>query len=830
MKDNERYKQLFDNMSEGVAIYEAVDDGEDFVFVDYNKAGQSMDGTALDDAIGKRVTNVYPGVKKLGLFEVLQRVWKTGEAERHPVSLYEDDKLTFFRANYVYKLPSGEIVAVYNDETKRKMAEQENEKLLLISGERLKELQGLYSLSNAAAECTNTKDLFQRSCSLVPPAWLHPEIARCRLLFDEQELLSEPFEPTQWMQAAEIQVEGKTRGALEVYYLKNTPEQDEGPFLAEERKLIDGLARILGQAVARIELGERVLHLSAVLRAVRNVNQLITKEKDREKLLRGACENLTATRGYFNSWIALFDDEQKATATYESGLGADFDPMAKRLKRGELSRCVRMAIKQEAVVLIDDPPTECGDCPLTGLYAGRVGLSSRLEHEGRVFGILSVSLPQGFSKDEEEISLLKEVADDIAFALHLFEVKEEQKLLENQLLQSQKMESVGRLAGGVAHDFNNLLTVILSSCTFMAEDLRDGDPLLDDLQQIKSAGDRAVALTSQLLAFSRQQMLQPEAIDLNRTMENLDRLLRRLIGEDIDIATRMDPELWKVMADPGQIEQIVMNLAVNARDAMPTGGKLTIETANIELDEEYARRHAGVTPGPHVMLAASDTGSGMDAETAAQIFDPFFTTKEKGKGTGLGLSTVYGIVKQHGGNIWIYTEPGKGAIFKIYLPRAKTTEEKAIRPQNKVTDSRGTETVLVVEDAAAVLRLAVKVLKRKGYNVLQARDGLEGESVANAHEGPIDLLLTDVVMPNSSGKELAGKLLAKRPNIKVLYMSGYTDNAIVHHGVLDPGTHFVQKPFSVDSLAQKVREVLNLDQSKTAANSGDQRNKAPTSS
>ncbi len=385
----------------------------------------------------------------------------------------------------------------------------------------------------------------------------------------------------------------------------------------------------------------------------------------------------------------------------------------------------------------------------------------------------------------------------------------ERKQLQDQLLQSQKMESVGRLAGGVAHDFNNLLTIIMSSCSLMTSELREGDPLLDDVRHIDDAGNRAVSLTRQLLAFSRRQMLQTKVIDLNLILDDLDKMLRRLIGEDIDIETDLDPNIWKVEADPGQIEQIVLNLAVNARDAMPGVGKLTIETANIELDEEYARNHVGVMPGPYVMLAVSDTGSGMDKETTAQVFDPFFTTKEKDKGTGLGLSTVYGIVKQHGGNIWVYSEPGKGTTFKIYLPKSTSTKKAASSTPAPVTDSRGTETVLVVEDEAAVLKLAVRMLERKGYNVLAARDGLEGQGVANTHEGPIHLLLTDVVMPRMGGKALAQKLLTTRPELKVLYMSGYTDNAIVHHGVLDKDTHFVQKPFSGDSLAQKVREVID---------------------
>jgi nitrogen-specific signal transduction histidine kinase/CheY-like chemotaxis protein len=386
----------------------------------------------------------------------------------------------------------------------------------------------------------------------------------------------------------------------------------------------------------------------------------------------------------------------------------------------------------------------------------------------------------------------------------------ETKNLEIQLRQSQKMEAIGTLAGGIAHDFNNLLTTIMGNSELALLNYRNDDPEREDLVEIKKAAQRAATLTSQLLAFSRKQVIQPKILDINDGLRDMENMLRRLIGEDIELCTVLEPELGKIHMDPGQIDQIVINLAVNARDAMPYGGKLTIETDNLNLDAEYFKNH-GVEyePGQYVMLAVSDTGIGMDGKTRSKIFDPFFTTKEKGKGTGLGLSTVYGIVKQNSGYVWVYSEPGRGSTFKIYLPRLEGYEESGIKEPALPEDLSGAEVVLLVEDDDMVRNLARKILQHNGYRVLEAQDPEEAIKISERHQESIDLMLTDVVMPGMNGNDLAKRLEPLRPEMKTIYMSGYTDRAIVKHQILEPQLHFLQKPFKPLDLACKLREVLD---------------------
>jgi len=382
-----------------------------------------------------------------------------------------------------------------------------------------------------------------------------------------------------------------------------------------------------------------------------------------------------------------------------------------------------------------------------------------------------------------------------------------QRQLEAQLAQAQKMEAIGRLAGGVAHDFNNLLTVILSYSDLLLEDLPAESSDREDVTQIRKAAQGASELTRQLLAFSRQQVLLPKVVDINASVSGIERLLTRVLREDIKLACTLASDAGMIRVDPGQLEQVIMNLAVNARDAMPGGGLLTIETANVDLDADYLRAHPMAKPGPYVMLAVTDTGMGMDAATQARIFEPFFTTKDVGKGTGLGLATVQGIVQQSGGFIWVYSEPDHGTVFKIYLPRVdEAPSQEAV---TNADDVRGTETILIAEDVPAVRAVTREMLKRYGYHVLEAADGLTALQVAADYKETIHLLLTDVVMPDLSGRDLAERFRMLRPAMKVVFMSGYTDDAIVRHGILQEGIAYLQKPFTPVSLAKKVRVVLD---------------------
>jgi len=437
-------------------------------------------------------------------------------------------------------------------------------------------------------------------------------------------------------------------------------------------------------------------------------------------------------------------------------------------------------------------------------------LKTTLAEKGVVVGFESEVYRKDLTKlwISQSVRAIRDENGNVLFHEGSIEDITERKTLEEQFRQAQKMEAVGKLAGGVAHDFNNLLTAIIGYSDLNLQQLQPGNPLRSDIEEIKKAGQRASSLTRQLLAFSRKQVLQPMVLDLNHTVSEMHKMLQRLIGEDVQLEMVLDPALGSVKADPGQIEQVLMNLAVNARDAMPDGGKVTIETANIHLEGQQANDHVTGKPGPHVMLAMRDTGCGMDRQTQAQIFEPFFTTKPVGHGTGLGLSTVYGIVKQSGGSILVYSEVGKGTTFKVYLPRVDEKVREVQQIAARAEFPRGTETILLAEDDETVRKLTTVVLRTQGYQVLEAANGDAALSICERFGGEIHLLLSDVVMPEMSGRELVHRLAGMRPEMRVLYMSGYTANAMIQQGASQGKVNFLQKPFTPSALAQKVREIL----------------------
>ncbi|MFQ5991134.1 MAG: ATP-binding protein [Nitrospiraceae bacterium] len=434
--------------------------------------------------------------------------------------------------------------------------------------------------------------------------------------------------------------------------------------------------------------------------------------------------------------------------------------------------------------------------------------------EGHLLGIpVLLTLAIFYAHAAETVRKLRQ--DKVELIDHITERKQ----LEEQLRHLQKMEAVGRLAGGIAHDFNNVLTVIMGYSDRLLRRLKRDDPQRGSIEEIQLAGERATALTQQLLAFSRRQVLEPKVLDLNDIVASTEKMLQRMIGEDIHLVTVLRSDLRRVEVDPSKLEQVIMNLAVNARDAMPHGGKLIIETAAVDLHQAFTKDRVTVNPGQYVMLAVSDTGHGMDEATQSRIFEPFFTTKEAGRGTGLGLSTVYGIIKQSGGYVFVYSEPGRGATFKIYLPTVDKQVNSSTGGSITPELCHGTETILLVEDEPKVRALVRDSLSQYGYTVLEALHGIDALVIGARHMGPIHLLLTDVVMPQMSGREVADQLLSLRPDLKVLYMSGYTEHAIVHHGVLEPGITLIQKPFTSEELLRKVREVLDTEKRKPTASS-----------
>ncbi len=537
-------------------------------------------------------------------------------------------------------------------------------------------------------------------------------------------------------------------------------------------------------------------------------------ETKTEAILGIACRELAATFEVPQAAAALFNDKKNQAVVVAEYLAAGRPSALQQAIPIEGNLSIQQIIATKAPLYIANAQTDPRTTFVHELMCRRGTVSLLivpiLTIEGDVIGTLGLDAlePRDFSA--EDINLAWRVADQVSSVLARLKLDEERQRLEAQYYQSQKMEAIGRLTGGVAHDFNNLLTVIVGYSELALGRVDGVDPLHWDIQQILLAGERAAGLTRQLLAFSRQQVLQLVILNLNEVVNNINSMLQRLIGEDIDFITILEPNLGYIKADSGQIEQIIMNLVINARDAMPDGGQLTIETQNAYLDDLYTRRYVNLKTGPYILLAVSDTGVGMDAETQAHIFEPFYTTKPQNKGTGLGLATVYGIINQYNGHIVVSSNPGHGTTFKIYLPQNNTTIEQIDLAPVVTRIKQETETVLLVEDDDMLRELAKTTLLDSGYTVLKAANGEEARHMCETYLGPIHLMLTDVVIPGGvNGPQLAQEISLLYPDIKILYMSGYTDNALIHRGVLDKGIAFLPKPFIPTQLLRKVREVLD---------------------
>ena len=580
----------------------------------------------------------------------------------------------------------------------------------------------------------------------------------------------------------------------------------------DPQKRIIGIMASLEDISKRIRAEQRIEHLNRVLLAVRDVNQLIVRERDPDTLIRKACQLLVNNRGYTSALIIRTDEYDKPITWAEAGADNE-SSFQQLLENGRLPGCCEQARRSKGVIL--SPPHVRDN--LLSVKDNSELLCASLRHKDSQLGYMSVKVGHELGVDPEEQQLFQDMVSDIAYALYVLKmdaarekIEHDHKILQKQMMQTQKMEAVGRLAGGVAHDYKNMLSVIIGY-TEMALDKTLDETLRSDLSEVLKAAQHSTEITRQLLAFARKQTIRPEVLDLNATVESMLKMLRHLIGENIELGWQPKAGLWPVKIDPVQVDQILANLCVNSRDAIASVGRIAIETDNATIDADSFPEHEEIIQGDYVMMAVSDTGCGMDARTRDNIFEPFFTTKNAEQGTGLGLSTVYGIVKQNAGFIHVYSEPGEGTTFRIYLPRhSGNLSEKNGTDQDKLYQGNG-ETILLVEDEPTIMQLSRKILQKFNYHVLYSESPENALKLAGHYNGAIDLLLTDVIMPEMNGRDLAEKIIKLYPDIKVLYMSGYTANSIAHHGVLNDDVEFLAKPFTPRNLAEKIRQTLDKD-------------------
>ncbi|MGM0599742.1 MAG: PAS domain S-box protein, partial [Candidatus Rifleibacteriota bacterium] len=813
-----RFRELFNRMSNSVAIFEAVDDDKEFKFLDFNHAAEKTENISKKELLGKSVSEVFPGVKDFGLFEVFQKVWKTGEPEHFPLKYYEDKRITGWRDNYVFKLPTGELVAFYEDITARKKAEIQLEGLNRIK----EELLGNFTLHEKMEKITNCiidilgakfaliwitdkGDLCQKQCPFASNNDLkhlcphhdfclhliasatrdktneakdnfliripHSAYKLGKIASGEEEALFnnnleviEEVENKNIFQEQEIKScfakripspeNNNQNGVLAVYSGYEMDKQDH-EFL---KSLADTVSEVLRSSLYEAKLIEskndldKFFEFAPVAIEVSDRNGSILKINQKHKELFGYAIDEISTR---DKWYAKAYPEKNYR---------DFvkDIWEKDLKNSGETK--------------------------TETYPREFNISCK---DGSTKNIIVTAKP-GSNK-----------------TLVTFVDITGRRKLEAQLIQAQKMESVGRLAGGVAHDYNNILSVIIGYSELALEQHQDIESIKSDVKEILTAAKKSRDITRQLLAFARRDTIKPEVLDINEKIDNMIQMLRKLLGENIELIWKPAENTWPVNLDPSQLDQILTNLCVNSRDAIKNTGKIVIETGNRTFDQEYCDEHEGFVEGDFISLSISDNGRGMKKQEIENIFDPFFTTKEVGEGTGLGLSMVYGIVKQNNGFINVYSEPGRGTTFRLYFPKHAGKVKKIAHPKPHKPAKGNKETILVVEDEPMILKLTEKILSKMNYNIITAETPESALKTSARHSDTISLLITDVVMPKMNGKKLAKKIQARNPDIKVLFMSGYTADVIVEHGVLSNGIHFIQKPFSKNDLAAKVHEILN---------------------
>jgi PAS domain S-box-containing protein len=642
------------------------------------------------------------------------------------------------------------VLAMVEDTTVARASADEQRRLVRVLGERIKELSALHQIARVVGDDhLSTTEILSAVARALPAAFQYPESAAARIRYGQEQSTTAGFVETPWRLRKEQSSSNGTLIAIDVVYLAEKPSEAEGPFLAEERHLLDSVAELVDSALVRRHSQER-LSLA-----------------------------VTATGAGVWEWDIV--NGTVAWSEHMHRIGG----LAPKQFEGTM-KAFEAAVHPEDRALLDVPLDR--DDPYVTEYR-------LMRPDGECRWVTSVG------------QVFRDAAGRPVRMLGLALDATARHRLEEQLRQAQKMEAVGNLAAGVAHDFNNLLSVVLSYSEFAMQDVPPTTSLFGDLEEIRKAGVRAAELTRQLLAFSRQQILQPRVVDLNQIVAGIENMVRRLIGEDVTLSILPDPKLAAILADPGQIEQVIVNLVVNARDAMPKGGTLVVAVTKVELHGTEIVDGVEAPSGSYVALTVADSGIGMSSETKSRIFEPFFTTKEKGKGTGLGLATVFGIVRQSGGHIAVDSQLARGTTFKVYLPRVDRAPDALPTLSMAPASLSGSETVLLVEDEEQVRVLARTILQRNGYTVLEAQNGGEAFLICEQHAGKIDLVITDVVMPRMSGRQLVERLAPFGP-LKVLYMSGYTDDSIMHHGVLEQGVEFLQKPLTPDALLRRVREVL----------------------